>query len=279
MKTLIKPLNFLTGLLSLACALALLPSYACGQDAQPAAVLRAGLNLQISHGQLFDPGGAAHGEATLSNVVAMLTAKYSALLASGTPEPTVNIVIGDGLGKLKIDDLQLQDAPLDLALQALRVASGNKFVISEQRSKENPSHLYMLETIEPPKLETRVEAFNLSGYIRHIERSCPDTNKWDEQIEKNVEEIQQIVSAVLEEQRLMEDKNMEAPQRGPRFRFFKESELLIVIGSPEVVKTAAKIIFALPGGSAPAAQDQHELLLQKQQNLSHDQELLEELKK
>jgi hypothetical protein len=159
----------------------------------------------------------------------------------------VNIVIGDSLGSLKINDLQLQHAPLDLALQALSVASGNKFIVRELNSKETPSLLYMLETNKTSAPETKVEAFNLSGYIHHIKHSTPDTNKWDEQIRMNMDRLQQITQSVVDEQRALE-KSAGVPLIGValKFDFFKESDLLIVFGAPEAVTTAGKIIQALP---------------------------------
>jgi hypothetical protein len=151
------------------------------------------------------------------------------------------------LGSLKIDDLQLRNAPLDLALQALSVASGNKFIVKELNSKETPSLLYMLETNNTSAPQTEVEAFNLSGYIQHIKSSAPDPKKWEEQIGRNVDRIQSIIRQVVDEQRGLE-KTTGVPLK---FEFFNESDLLIVIGPPDAVMTAGKIIRALPGEEDP----------------------------
>ncbi|MGP8238577.1 MAG: hypothetical protein ACLQVW_24630 [Limisphaerales bacterium] len=243
----IKPQKFLTVVLSLtgALLLGLASPSALAQSAAAEAGLYNGLDLQIRHGLLMnDP---AHAEASLSNIVAYL-AEMNSGAAEHFPIREANVVIGDGLGSLKIDDLQLQHAPMDLALQALSVASGNKFIVRELNSKETPALLYMLETNKMSAPETKVEAFNLSGYIQHIKHSSPETNKWDEQIRINMDRLQQITQSVVDEQRALE-KSAGAPLLGValKFDFFKESDLLIIFGAPEAVTTAGKIIRALPG--------------------------------
>jgi hypothetical protein len=116
--------------------------------------------------------------------------------------------------------------------------------VRELVSKEQTfALLYMLETNKTSAPETKVEAFNLSGYIQHIKHSSTDTNNWDRQIEVNVENIQEIVEWVVSQQRDLE-KISGAPLK---FKFFRESDLLIVIGPPEAVMTAGKIFRALPG--------------------------------
>jgi hypothetical protein len=238
MKTFIKPQKILTAILSLAAALLGLASpSASAQTPFPGAVANNGLSLRISHGQLRNDrvqGAPTNEEATLGNIVPYLVAAYN----------EANVVIGDGLGNLKIDDLELRNAPLDLALQALSVASGDKFTVRELRSKEESfALLYMLETNKTSAPGTKVEAFNLSGYIQHIKRSSPDTNKWDEQIGMNMARLHEIVQSVVDEQRALE----KISGGSLKFEFFRESDLLIVIGAPEAVMTAGKIIRALPG--------------------------------
>jgi hypothetical protein len=239
MKTSIKPQKFLTFILSLAAALlGAVVSSGFAQSAAPEAGLYKGLDLQISRGRLMNYSPSQ--EATLSNIVA-----YLGIMNRGAAEhfPNANFVVGDGLGSLKFEDLQLQHAPLDLALQALSVASGNKFIVREFNSKETPSLLYMLETNKTSVPQTEVEAFSLSGYIQHLKSSSPDPKNWGEQIGRSIDHIQSIIRQVVEEQRDLEKTNW-APLK---FEFFRESDLLILIGPPDAVATAGKIIRALPG--------------------------------
>jgi hypothetical protein len=244
MKTLIKPHRFLTVVLSLTATLFWLgSSSASGQSASPKEELYKGLDLQISHGLLMNDGREpVHGEATLSNIVTYLAAMQRSA-AEHSPIREANIVLGDGLGSLKIDDLQLQHAPLDLALQALSVASGDKFTVKEVRSKETPALLYMLETNKSSAPETKVEAFNLSGYVQHIKRSTSDTNNWERVIGNKIGDLQAIVQQVVDEQRTLE----KISRAYLKFKFFVDSDLLIIIGPPDAVATAGKIIRALPG--------------------------------
>jgi hypothetical protein len=101
----------------------------------------------------------------------------------------------------------------------------------------------MLETNKMSAPEIKVEAFNLSGYIEHLKHASTETNKWDEQIAKNVSDLRNIVESVAHEQRDLEKMGAASL----KFEFFKESDLLIVIGPPDAVTTAGKIVGALPG--------------------------------
>jgi hypothetical protein len=104
-----------------------------------------------------------------------------------------NIVIGNDLSQVKIGDLQLRDAPVDLALQALSVASGNTFVVRYRLSSLGPSRaLYMLEATPdlPTKSAPTVQAFNLSGYLHYIKhRWNPDPNKWTDVFNMNIDRL------------------------------------------------------------------------------------------
>jgi hypothetical protein len=241
MNTLMKRQTLSTNILSLACALAALAAPQGRAQSPTGAGADTGtrVHLAISHGHTLAAGGFGNGEARLSNIVSVLRER----------SPGAQIVVGNDLGQLEIGDLQLRDAPLDLALQALSVASGNKFVVREQRSKEDPSTLYMLETNQappPPKPETTVEAFNLTGYIQHIKQSCPDTNKWDEAIQSSVDRLRDIIVSIVHEQEAF-DKGTSGPEGPRRFEFFKDANLLILLGPPDAVSTASTIINALPG--------------------------------
>ncbi|MGA2177198.1 MAG: hypothetical protein ABSH38_19660 [Verrucomicrobiota bacterium] len=224
--------NLLAGILSLGCAMALLTA-ARAQQADNATI-----DIQITHGQLYYDN-TGHGEATLSNVVFFLQAR----------DTRINVVMGKDVGQIRIGDLQLHEAPVDLTLKALNVASGNKFVITQHPSgMQMAPPLFILETNQPPsppKSETRVVAFNLTGYIQHVRLSCQDTNKWEEQLRRNLDGLEGIVQETVAAQRELD------PQLGslswPRFRFYREADLLIVIGSSPAVETAITIISALPG--------------------------------
>ena len=88
--------------------------------AAPAAVTAAkagNYDLEIKDGQLLRPTGKV--EATLANVIDALRDRYT----------EANIVLSPGLANLKIADLKLRASGLGEELQAVRVASGEKFEV------------------------------------------------------------------------------------------------------------------------------------------------------
>jgi hypothetical protein len=240
----LKRQKFLAGILSVGCAMAVLTApRARAEDA----------SFHIVHGQLTDSGQ----EATLSNAVNYLQRK----------DLTVNIVLPAELGQIKIGDLQLRDAPADLALRALSEASGSKFVVKEQRSDLGTAKpLFILQTNQPPSpplSDVTVQAFNLTGYLSYMKfdavsrqvlsQSSQDTNA-DENLAKlddNLARLQDIIKQVVAAQKSFNFswKGAAIPSNPPTIKFYKAADLLIVIGSPEAVETARKIVNALPGES------------------------------
>jgi hypothetical protein len=237
MNTLLKQKNLSKSILCAAgVAAALATPTARAQDATGAG---RSLDIQISHGQIILPNQSERGEATLSNVVSYLRQQ----------DADLNVVLGANLGQIKISDVQLHDVPPDLALQALSLASGNSFLVKDQLSvSQNASLVYLLEE-NPSVSQTTlpVEAFNMAGYIQHIKQSCPDTNKWDAEIENNFRQLHHFMMQVVGEQDHPDAANPPASYIAPKFEFFKGADLFVVIGTKEEVKTIGKIISALPG--------------------------------
>jgi hypothetical protein len=186
--------------------------------------------LQIIHGQLYDANGRERGDATLSNAMSLVKMEG------------INIIMPDELGQIRIGDLRLQDAPGDLAVRALSEASGNKFVVKELHSELGPGNpLIVLETNRPPSpppSEVKVEAINLAGYIQHLKLSGKGTN-----IDDTLDKLQRTI---VEVQKDLNSKTR-AGSSSPTFRFFADADLLIVIGAPDAVEIARKIVNALPG--------------------------------
>ena len=87
-------------------------------------------------------------------------------------DTNADILLPADLGQIRIDDLQLRDAPTDLALEALSAASGNQFVAERHHSgirAGNP--LYIIRKNEPPgppAPERTVQALNLTGYLSYM---------------------------------------------------------------------------------------------------------------
>jgi len=142
----------------------------------------------------------------------------------------VDIVLEPDLRQVTIEQTQLRSEELDQELDALRVASGNRFM---WRSKGDS--MYLLESLHGPE-ERRVEVFNLAGYLAK--------GGGTEKADKDIDSLLKIVGDTI---KAFDDKIAE-----PKFQFYPDAKLLIVIGSPRAIEVARQVVDALPG-QPPAA--------------------------
>ncbi len=197
--------------------------------------------LDIAEGNLWRHDGTTV-PATLGRVVGYLRDKYPA-----------NVVLAPGVGELQVGDVKLASFKWETALEALRVASGDAFVWTRQGAGQAPSvvdpttglpvqsdeDLFVLTPNQEGPLSRSkrvVEVFNMSGYVRGQNPEKVDDN------------LGRIINAVRE---TLQDLHEGIPtaSAGPRFKYHDGSSLLIVIGSPEEVEVARKIVLALPDTS------------------------------
>jgi hypothetical protein len=239
-----------------------------------------GYDLQIENGQLlvnnnltnrinvkarFGPGSIHSVPVTLGDIVDVLRELHT--------NANADIVMTPGVAKMKITDLKMRsthesdDTQLQKELQALSAASGYKLAwrreadlaqnpgqidpntglpLTPRSALEADSSLYILyhnEAVQP-KPSRSVEVFNLSGYIDQLGK--PDVKE----IERNVEKIGIIINDTV--QRLKGEYYTSEDLAS--FEFHPGASLLIVIGLPESLDVARKVVTALPGvvGSADA---------------------------
>src|SRR5262249_28890699 len=116
------------GAVLVVCAMMLLAALMvkAADNTEPNKTPQVSYDLEISNGTLVLEGKKT--EATLANVVEVLRARYQ----------QANIVIAPGLAQLKISDLKLRAGQLVDELEAVRVASGEKFEVIGPRSGVGP---------------------------------------------------------------------------------------------------------------------------------------------
>ncbi len=206
-----------------------------------------GYDLEIINGQVLYHG--ASRPASLANVVEVLRDRYR----------DANIVLSPGLGTCTVSDLKLRASRLPEELEALRVATGNKFQVRSPAGAPSsidpstglpvpePDHsssgLFILEAMRTPENERMVEAFNIGPYLQWVREHPKDGNQKDQRPEDNLEKIQKIVLETL--QRANPDSFDQ--NRASDFAYYQDANLFVVIGSREAVDIARKIINALPG--------------------------------
>ena len=223
------------------------PSAKAGETVQPAEARRAGYDLEIVDGTLALDGKKV--EATLANVVDALRSRYQ----------EANIALAPSLGKLNISDLKLRAGPLIDELEAVRVASGDKFVIQGPggapaidpntglpvKDGANSGLFVLQQAPATAQTERCVEAFNLDPYLTSLRRGAPLTESAQDRAKREQLSIDELTMMVGETIAMM--KNEAQPPEPPVFRFHRGASVLVVIGSRESVDVAGKIVNALPG--------------------------------
>jgi hypothetical protein len=204
-----------------------------------------GFDLQISGGQFIRAG--TNALATLGNVIDALREQYT----------EANIVLSPGLGKLIVGDLKLRAGHLAEELEAVRVASGEKFEIRFPVDTGSPKYmnpttglpmepsnagLFVLrEAPRPPEAQRLVEAFNIGPYLESLSRhASPEKKATPEQ--EGLNEIETMI-----EQTVADFKGGNAAADQLKWQYHRGATLLVVIGTPESVEIARKIVNALPG--------------------------------
>jgi hypothetical protein len=207
-------------------------------------------------------------EATLENVVDLLRERHDG----------ANIVLSPGLPRIKIANLKLRATSLEQELEALRVASGNKFMWSDGRNsaademmrgagaimpappggpapdpsrsalppKQNQAPLYILGEVPAGMTAPgrQVEVFNLTDYFNSF--GGMDEESRAKLVTTSLDEIKKIVSTTL--QLISEDQNSSIA-----FQFHAGANLLVVSGTPDALEVARKVVGALGPSNRPAA--------------------------
>jgi len=193
-------------------------------------------DLEIAHGVLLQPREPGKKlEATVGNVVDALRERY----------PDANIVLTPGLAKLEVSDLKLRAAHLDEELQAIEVASGDKFRHSHESAPGGAdSGLVILRPQPGPGTTRVVEAFNLDPYLQWIAGKNSGNNQNKDQVSRYVlGDLQKMIENTIAT--LKQGESGGADQ--PTFQFHPGANVLVVIGTQESVNVARKLIKALPG--------------------------------
>jgi hypothetical protein len=219
--------------------------------------------LEIQNNMLLGKDGK-ETDATLANVVERL--RELEVARSGNPP---NIVLSPDLPEIQIANLKLASTTLIQELEAIRVASGERFTwsvgnapqaggfpvmdpasglpsaVSGAPAEAESVPLYVLRPSEQsarPRL--RVEAFSLANYF--APRLKPDDAAGNAaKIDREIAQLESIMRETLEIYRAMCQDGNAGPS--PTLRFHRGANLLILMGQPEAVEVVAKVVAALPG--------------------------------
>ncbi len=200
-------------------------------------------------------------EAVLENVVDLLRERHNG----------ANIVLSPRLPRIRIANLRLRATNLEQELEALRVASGNKFMWSPGNNAPltdpntgmplptpppgidpatglragSQAPLYILtETPGASETRRRVEVFNLSDYFSSL--GSGQEEETQKLVNNSLDEIKKIVITTLEA--MDQDHNATIS-----FQFHSGANLLVVIGTPDAIEVAERVVAALQAQAGPPA--------------------------
>ena len=228
-----------------------------GQNAEPSPPY----DLEIKDGTLTSPWAERPRSvpATLENVVDLLRKIY----------PEENFVLSSGLGSTVIADLKMRNSSVEDKLEAIRIAGGSQFVwhpvhpfaIDPQTGLPARKNLYVLDALPATaKPGLQVEAFNISTYLTSF--NSLSGKGTEEERQKRMAQIEQMVRETVEEyseiSRRAANKSNAKSLQVPSIRFHPGANLAVIIGEPETVAVAAKVIGALPGAQRSTASNARE---------------------
>jgi hypothetical protein len=227
----------LKSLAAVCLALALPLSQASAQKrSQPATTQPSGnyqleVTIDSAGGHLFHDGKET--PATLGNAIDVLRQQH----------PELTFALSPGLSDVKLSELKLQANDVDQTLEALRLSCGNRFVFAAPShmpdgNRDGMRTLYLLQGDEPRNRRRMVEAFNLGSWISEA----------GSQHEKEVRvgRVEEIIFATIEKWKQM---SLDSADR-PEFLYHPEGNIMVVIGAPEAIEIAGKIIRAMNPGMA-----------------------------
>lgn len=201
-------------------------------------------NLKIEKGNVYemlpDLSWKAVGPATLGNAIKALQDIF----------PTITIASDPRLASLPVADLLVRSSDPAANLEALSVACGYKFSVQRPTPNlANPNANSDLFELAPTSSFLRehgdegsrdLQVFSIAGYLRQLA---------DEQGKKNDSNVQAQLDAVDRLQDIIRDtvSAMDDKMKPPQVKFYAQAKLLVVIGSPEALDIAGKVVAALPG--------------------------------
>ncbi len=189
-------------------------------------------HLKIENGAVWSHASGQwqkKGDATLGTAVKALEDIY----------PQATIAMNPKLQSLKLADLQVRASDPEADLEALRAACGSQFDLDLSRRGMSLYALAPNEVFEREKQQAtgakEIQVFSLTGYLEQRDKDADPA--------KMVDQLQGVINETIGD---LDDSI--AP---PKFRFHKDANLLVVIGTPQAIDVAGKVISALPGQQTP----------------------------
>jgi hypothetical protein len=257
----------LLAIISLLACVATASGQPVGKDGAAATAPSPAYDLEIKDGLLVWNGAkrkdnANQVQANLHNVVDLLRELH----------PDANFAVSPGLAETVIADLKMRTSSVEEKLEVIRIASGSEFLwrnahatsidpktgLPAMPGNQPSPPLYVLDALPAQaKSGLQVEAFNISTYIKAFNTYPSPSNGKEDDPQKRLDQIERMVLETVKEYEIMSHvvNSKAKSMRSPSIKFHPGANLVIVIGEPEAVAVAAKVIGALPGALRSVASD------------------------
>ena len=189
---------------------------------QPAPEAGPTFNLEVRNGTKMSGG---QSPATIKNLVEYVRQQ----------NPDMNFVLAPGVESVVVENLELRSADVPAFVKALEFATAR--AVGGGQISPNTWALTSRDRHPTPRAK-QVEVFNLSGYLHHLRQQDPRND-----VERNLDQLKTTIEETLV---LQKGEDISSEER-PAVRFHPGANLLIVVGSPEAIDIARKIVSALPG--------------------------------
>ena len=182
---------------------------------------------------------ATSARATIANL-----AKYLSVA-----DTNGNLNVSPSAAEIEIKDLKLRGADIDEVLNAVSTATDGAVHGKGGIDVDGRYHFAFEVFNGQVKPGRTLEVFNMSGFIANVWVSVP-IEKRDSATQSEFDAMESLIAETLD------SLYPNDPQRAahPEFKFHKGTKLLIVIGTPEAIDVARKVINAWPGQSPDKAQ-------------------------
>ena len=255
-----------TVLVILICASA--PAQTADPNQPPAAVERVSsqpegpqFDLEVSNGRFVLSPGQTNGPiATVGNLIKRVQEL----------DPNVNIILSPGVADVALTDFRLHAVTLPRVLTTLPGLTGNRVGLTEsfagrgrggRGSLASTGSVYMVGFVDAnvfyggggggvgfanTRPVRQVEVFNINNYLNTLKPPRPDPASATERAVtmNGVQSIEELIAQTLGS--LLNQSPLNAADR-PDYFFHEGTGLFVVVGSPQAIDVASKIISALPG--------------------------------
>jgi hypothetical protein len=159
-------------------------------------------------------------------------------------DTNLNVILSPGTSDARISSLKLKTSSLGSIPDAISIASGGivrgsgAFGIGRRFGGPSgrPGESSLTFTSRDSESHPVVEVFNLNGYIQTLGKVNDDV------VRQKLDQLQEMILSTLQDMRIYQSAS-----DAPNFKFHSGTKLLIVIGKPEAIEVARKIINALSG--------------------------------